>query len=39
VSCTEAFQRAAVVALQVEVPTTSALVAACNPDPAVGEEC
>jgi hypothetical protein len=35
VSSTEAFQRAAALVLQVELPTTSA----SNPDPGVGEEC
>jgi hypothetical protein len=37
VSSIEAFQRAAVPALQVELPMASAM--ASNPDPVVGEEC
>jgi hypothetical protein len=37
VSSTEAIQRAAVPALQVEIPTVSA--SARTPNPSVGEEC
>jgi hypothetical protein len=37
VSSTEAFQRAATLALQVEVPTASVSMMASNPDLAVGE--
>jgi hypothetical protein len=39
VSSAEAFQRAVMLALQVEVPMTSASVVTSNPDPTLGEEC
>jgi hypothetical protein len=39
VSSTEPFHRAEVLALQTEVPTTSASTVASNPDPTVVEEC